>query len=71
MLDEQDRIFRLTEAAEFLGLGISTVRAKSNPKSPLYDPSFPRQVLLGKRARGYWGSKLRAWANKRGGRAHG
>ena len=41
------RILRIKEVATKLAIGKSTIYDWINPKSPRYDPSFPKPIKLG------------------------
>lgn len=41
------RIMRRNKLEERTGLSRSTIYARINPKSPSYDPAFPRPIELG------------------------
>ena len=47
MTTNPPRILRLKEVQERVGLSKSTIYDRINPKSPRYDPSFPKPVKLG------------------------
>lgn len=42
------RILRRKQVEERTGLSRSTIYARINPKSPYYDPAFPKPVELGR-----------------------
>lgn len=43
---EPDRILRPREAAEFLGISLSTLWARLDPKNPRYDRRMDRPIKL-------------------------
>lgn len=43
------RILRRKQLEDRTGLSRSTIYARLNPKSPNYDPTFPRPIELGHR----------------------
>lgn len=44
-----------------VGLSRSTIYDKINPKSPRYDPSFPKPIRLGGFAVGWVESEVQSW----------
>lgn len=62
---EQLRILRFRQAVGKIGLGRSTIYDKLDPKSPRYDPTFPRPITLGSGERvqavGFVESELDSW----------
>lgn len=44
-----NRLFRTKDLCAISGYAPSTIYAKINPKSPYYDPSFPKPRKLGPR----------------------
>lgn len=52
---------RLNEVIDRTGLSKSNIYDRLNPKSPRYDPTFPRQVKLGPSAVGWFESQIEAW----------
>jgi len=44
---EELRIIRRKKLEELTGLSRSTIYARINPRSPTYDPAFPRPIELG------------------------
>lgn len=42
------RILRRKQLEERTGLSRSTIYARLNPKSPYYDPTFPKPIELGR-----------------------
>ena len=62
----RSRIIRLQALLIIIGLSRSTVFDISNPKSPRYDPTFPKKVRIGLRAVGWYEEEIYAWtASKR------
>lgn len=62
----RSRIIRLQALLIIIGLSRSTVFDISNPKSPRYDPTFPKKVRIGLRAVGWYEDEIYAWiASKR------
>lgn len=47
------------------GLSRSSIYARLDPKSPLYDPSFPRPVSIGARAVGWLNHEVDQWIEER------
>lgn len=52
---------RLKQVVERTGLSKSNIYDRLNPKSPRYDPTFPRQFKLGMSAVGWLKSDIEAW----------
>lgn len=57
----RSRVIRLRTCLDIIGLSRSTVFDISNPKSPRYDPTFPRRVRIGLRAVGWYEDEVYAW----------
>lgn len=55
------RILRLPAVIKQIGIARSTLYDWVNPKSPRYDPSFPKQRKLGKQSVGWVESELNEW----------
>jgi len=55
------KIIRMKPSAEKIGIGRSTVYDWQNPRSPRYDPSFPKRVKLGRATSGMIEADLDAW----------
>jgi prophage regulatory protein len=55
------KIIRLSELVNKIGLSRSTIYDKQNPKSPRFDPLFPKRIKIGSRAVGWLQSDLDAW----------
>ncbi|WP_443006648.1 AlpA family phage regulatory protein [Serratia sp. MMO-24] len=47
------KILRLRAVVQKIGIARSTIYDWINPKSPRYDPTFPRQVQLGQKSVGW------------------
>jgi prophage regulatory protein len=54
-------ILRRKQVEKILGLSRSTLYDRLDPKSPRYDPSFPKPVGLGFRAVGFLRGEVEAW----------
>jgi len=54
-------IIRLVSVIQLTGLSRSTIYDKQNPRSPRYDPTFPKKVTLGARAVGWYFGEVEAW----------
>jgi prophage regulatory protein len=52
---------RLPGLKQKIGLSKSAIYQKNDPKSPYYDPSFPRPVKLGGRAVAWSSDAINAW----------
>ncbi|NLY27807.1 MAG: AlpA family phage regulatory protein [Alcaligenaceae bacterium] len=55
------RVIRLPECLAMIGLGRSTLFELSNPRSPRYDPTFPKKLRIGQRAVGWLETDICAW----------
>lgn len=58
-------IIRLRTVIQLTGLSRSTIYDKLNPKSPRFDPLFPRKVCLGARAVGWYMHEVEQWLQGR------
>ena len=54
-------VLRRKQLERKLGLSRSAIYDRLNPKSPNYDPTFPKQISLGARAVGFVESDADAW----------
>lgn len=54
-------VIRLPVVLEPTGLSKASVYEKLNPKSKLYDPTFPQQIEIGVRARAWRRHEILAW----------
>ena len=59
------RILRYKEVLNRLGIGKSTLYDWLNPKSPRYDPSFPKQVNLSPHSVGWIEAEINLWIEQR------
>ena len=57
----QSAIIRPTQIKAVVGIGRTLAYEKGNPKSPYYDPTWPRLIRLSARAVGWKLSELQAW----------
>ncbi|UOO89780.1 AlpA family phage regulatory protein [Vitreoscilla massiliensis] len=55
------RILRIKEVATKLAIGKSTIYDWINPKSPRYDPSFPKPIKLGGNSIGWFSTMIDEW----------
>lgn len=60
-----DRIVRRREVEKLTGLSRSAIYERLNPKSPYFDPTFPRPVKLGLRAVGWRVGEITTWQQSR------
>lgn len=60
-----DRIIRANELANILGVSVSTVWNKSNPKNRHYDDSFPLPFKLSSNVTGWKESEINEYINKK------
>ncbi|MCU0840159.1 MAG: AlpA family phage regulatory protein [Thiobacillaceae bacterium] len=54
-------IIRRKQLEKKIGLSRSAIYDRLNPKSPNFDPSFPRPIPLGARAVGFVESECDSW----------
>ena len=59
------RILRIKEVATKLAIGKSTIYDWINPKSPRYDPSFPKPIKLGGNSIGWVSTMIDDWLTKK------
>lgn len=59
------KILRLKDVMEKLKISRSTIYDWINPKSPRYDPTFPKQRRLGMKSVGWLESEIDEWINQR------
>lgn len=65
MITPNVKILRLSSIVTKTGIARSTVYDWLNPKSPRYDPSFPKQRKLGRQSVGWLESEIDEWINQR------
>lgn len=65
MITSNVRILRLNTIVIKTGIARSTIYDWLNPKSPRYDPSFPKPRKLGKQSVGWLESEIDRWINER------
>jgi len=61
LTNSANKIIRLNELTSLVGLSRSTIYDKQNPKSPRFDPTFPKKIKLGARAVGWFQNELELW----------
>ncbi|MBC3231968.1 helix-turn-helix transcriptional regulator [Serratia fonticola] len=62
------RVLRIGEVAETVGMSVSSIRNRLNPKSKYYDPTFPKPFslsLTGKGAVGWDEDEVDRWIESR------
>ncbi len=59
------KVLRMKQLVAVVGLGKSTVYDYLNPKSPRYDPTFPKPVKLGASAVGWIDHEVTVWLESR------
>lgn len=64
-LSMNTKVVRLKQVVELIGIGRSTLYDWINPKSPRYDPTFPKKIKLGKSSIGWLLSEITAWLDSR------
>ncbi|EJD6540695.1 AlpA family phage regulatory protein [Providencia rettgeri] len=55
------RMLRLPAVIQRIGVARSTLYDWINPKSPRYDPTFPKQKRLGRQSVGWIESEVNDW----------
>lgn len=58
---EDQKVVRLRQLVQLVGLARSTLYDIQNPKSSRYDPTFPKKVRLSSRAVGWLWPEVEAW----------
>lgn len=58
-------VLRRRQLCQRIGLSPAHVYAMLDPKSPSYDPTFPRQIRLGATAVGWLEHEVQAWLETR------
>jgi prophage regulatory protein len=58
-------VLRPSQLSSRLGLSVSSIYDRLDPKSPRHDPTFPRPISLGHRAVGFIESEVAAWIGAR------
>ena len=59
------KILRMRAVVAKLGVARSTIYDWLNPKSPRYDPTFPKQLRLGQQSVGWMEAELDQWLLQR------
>lgn len=57
-------IVRAKDIRKLTGIPNSTRADKEDPKSPRYDPTWPKKIKLGARSTGYFLDEVLAWLEK-------
>ncbi|WP_334187625.1 helix-turn-helix transcriptional regulator [Noviherbaspirillum sp.] len=57
-------IVRAKDMRKITGIPNSTRADKENPKSPRFDPTWPKKIRLGLRSTGYFLDEVLAWLEK-------
>ena len=57
----RDRILRLPEFLNTVGLSKSAIYDRLDPKSPRHDPTFPKKIKLSYRAIGFSENETARW----------
>lgn len=63
--NEENRILRLSEVQERVGLARSTIYDRLDPSSPRYDRTFPKPIKLGQKAVGWHETQIQRWIKSR------
>lgn len=64
------RIIRKRELLTVIGIASSTLYDWLNPKSPRYDPTFPKQIKLGASTVGWFSEEIDHWIEARAAARH-
>lgn len=64
-MQPKSNIVRQNLTPAFLGISKAATFELQNPRSPRYDPSFPKKIALGARSRGFFEHELLAWLDSR------
>lgn len=59
------RLLRRKQLEQAIGLSRSTIYAKLDPKSPHYDPSFPKPITLGSMSVAWVEAEIQGWIASR------
>lgn len=59
------RLIRMRQLTEMLAICRSSIYEKLNPKSPRFDPSFPRPIKLGQSTIAFEHSAVEQWLHQR------
>ncbi len=59
------QVLRARQVAELLSIGKSTLYDWMNPRSPRYDPVFPKPVKLGMASVGWLAPEIEEWLARR------
>ncbi|MDI4638330.1 MULTISPECIES: helix-turn-helix transcriptional regulator [Halomonadaceae] len=59
--DRKLKILRMAQLVEKIGISRSSIYAKINPRMPQYDPTFPVQISLGARSKGWSEPDVDRW----------
>lgn len=62
----RNRVLRKREVLQIVGIASSTLYDWLNPKSKRYDPTFPRQIKLGRLSVGWLSDEVEKWIETRG-----
>lgn len=60
-----EKIVRISKSPDFVGYSVSHIYNLLDPNSQYFDPTFPKPVKIGARARGFRLSELEAWVVSR------
>lgn len=61
----KERVLKMPDTEQMIGLKRSSIYNKFTPKSRYYDPTFPKPIKLGARAIGWFESDIQAWLESR------
>lgn len=59
------RVVRMKDASKKLGRCVSGIYKMLDPKSPYFDPSFPRTIRLSQNSVGFYEDELDTWLESR------
>jgi prophage regulatory protein len=55
------RLLRRKQVEQAIGLSRSTIYARLDPKSPHYDPTFPKPITLGSMSVAWIEAEIQSW----------
>jgi prophage regulatory protein len=59
------QVLRRKQVSSFTGLSAASIYDRLDPKSPRYDPNFPKQIRLGANSVGWLEHEIQAWIEGR------
>ena len=65
MVTFSSKIIRCKDLIRYLSISRSTLYDWTNPKSPRFEPSFPKKIKLGLSSVGWLEEDIKNWLNNR------